>query len=135
MNPRFHQSNILIYKKSKSHMSFDLEHLMYYLRLTSEHKQSNNNETANWAESGKHPFWLQPSEILKYPKNCKLHTTLIQIFFLNPESAKVHTYLLKEDLTSMTYTMVSIKLPVLLSILVQIFLQKSLLNNLVYLKL
>ena len=45
-------------------MSFDLEHLMYYLRLTSEHKkkgfllQSNNNETANWAESGKLQFWL-----------------------------------------------------------------------------
>ena len=55
------------------------------------------------------------------------------VYFLKIHN--VHTYLLKEDLTSMTYTMVSIKLPVLLSILVQIFLQKSLLNNLVYLKL
>ena len=95
MNPRLHQSNILIYKKSKSHMSFDLEHLMYYLRLTSEHKQSNNNETANWAESGKHQFGSEPSEILNlrssttYSRNCILHATLI------PNLVKPLTYIHK----------------------------------------
>ena len=67
-------------------MSFDLEHLMYYLRLTSEHKQkgfllqSNNNETANWAESGKHQFGSEPSEIL----NLRSSTTPETVAFTPP---------------------------------------------------
>jgi hypothetical protein len=39
MNPRLHQSNIRIYKKSNSHLSFGMNHLMDYLMLTSENKE------------------------------------------------------------------------------------------------
>ena len=51
-----------------------------------------------------------------------------------PRGKHIEEYFLKLTYIIDTYSMVSIKLPVLLSILVQIFPQKSLLNDLVYLK-